>query len=169
MQTMKKPYFHAGDFSPCRSPGYLLRRVHNQLMRRAEQALSMEDLTFTQWVVLVQLRDGLAVTGADLCRNLNHDSGATTRLLDQLEARGFIERHRSSEDRRVAKLTLTSQGRAMTKLLTPRVVDFWNELMSDFTHTEISTLMVLLERLLGRLEQDDVPAKHETEKNKVAR
>jgi Transcriptional regulators len=165
---MKTPYFQASDFSPCNSPGALLRRVHGLVLRRADQILFGEDLTFTQWIVLVQLRDGVAKTGADLCRNLNHDSGATTRLLDQLEARGLIERHRSSEDRRVTKLTLTPQGRALAKTLTPRVVDFWNELMSDFTHAEIDTLMTLLRRLQDRLEEGEASSHAAKEKDKVS-
>jgi DNA-binding MarR family transcriptional regulator len=165
---MKTPYFEAGDFSPCNSPGALLRRVHGLVLRRADQILFGEDLTFTQWIVLVQLRDGVAKTGADLCRNLNHDSGATTRLLDQLEARSLIERHRSSEDRRVTKLTLTPQGRALAKTLTPRVVDFWNELMSDFTHAEIDTLITLLRRLQNRLEEGEASSHADKEKDKVS-
>ncbi|GAA0546461.1 DNA-binding MarR family transcriptional regulator [Rhizomicrobium palustre] len=152
---MKKPYFQLEDFAACSSPGYLLRRVHNAMLRRAEEIVSLEELTFTQWIVLMQLREGIASTGAEICRNLNHDSGATTRLLDTLETRGLIERHRSQEDRRVSKLTLTAKGRAMAKMLTPRVVDFWNEITRDFSHTEISTMLGLLERLLARLEGDE--------------
>lgn len=124
------------------------------MLRRIEQEIPIEDLTFTQWVVLIQLRDGLAETGADLCRNLCHDSGATTRLIDQLEARGLVERTRSTEDRRVAKLSLTLAGRQMAKKIAPQVVDFWNDILSDFTHAEIDTFISLLERLLIRLEQD---------------
>lgn len=164
---MKKPYFTIDDFEPCRSPGYLLRRVHNQLLRHAEQVVSMEELTFTQWVALVQLRDGAASTSADLSRNLNHDSGATTRLVDQLEKRGLVERHRSAEDRRVVKLALTAKGRAMAKMLTPRVADFWNDLMRDFSHTEISTLLDLLTRLLGRLDGEAVAIKSDADKKVV--
>lgn len=166
---MKTQYFQVGAFSPCNSPGALLRRVHSLALRRAERLLFEKDLTFTQWIVLVLLRDGVAKTGADLCRNLNHDSGATTRLLDQLVKRGLIERHRSSEDRRVSKLTLTPQGRALAKALTPRVVDFWNELMSDFTHNEITTLTTLLRRLQNRLEKDEVSSQVGKEKDKVGR
>jgi DNA-binding MarR family transcriptional regulator len=156
---MRKPYFRANDFAPCKSPGYLLRRTYNQMLKRAEQAISQDDLTFTQWLVLVQMREGLVKSGADICRVLSHDSGATTRLLDQLEERGYIERRRSTEDRRVATLVLTARGLAMTKVLTPRAVDFWNDVTSDFTHAEIDTLMNLLQRLLTKLEQGDAPAK----------
>lgn len=148
---MKKPYFQAGDFEPCRSPGYLIRRIYHLLMRQADHIV-FEDLTFTQWIVLAQLRDGSVTTGADICRNLNHDSGAVTRLLDQLEARGLVERHRIADDRRVAKLQLTAEGRALVKRLSPRVADLWNTLMSDFSHAEIATLMELLSRLHGRLD-----------------
>jgi len=164
---MKKPHFHVNDFTAGDSLGYLLRRTHNQMLRRAEQSIHLEDLTFTQWIVLVQMREGMVTTGADICRNLNHDSGATTRLLDQLEARGYIERHRCSQDRRISKLTLTPQGRAMAKALVPRVVDFWNDITDDFSHAEIVGLIDLLKRLLTALEREDAPTQQSAAKGKV--
>lgn len=163
---MKKANFNTADFDASRSPGYLIRRVHNAMLHQAEARVALEDLTFTQLIVLVQLRAGIASTGAEICRNLNHDSGATTRLLDSLEARGLIERHRCPDDRRVSKLALTAEGRTMAKMLTPRIAEFWNEIMRDFSQTEISTLIEFLQRLLTRLESDDLSTKPVSGKSK---
>lgn len=37
-----------------------------------------------QWVVRMHLRNGVAITVADLSRDLHHGSGAVTRFVDQL-------------------------------------------------------------------------------------
>jgi DNA-binding MarR family transcriptional regulator len=66
--------------------------------------LAEQGFTFTQWVVMMHLRDGLALNARELCVQLRHDSGAVTRVLDQLEARGLVQRERSLEDRREVKL-----------------------------------------------------------------
>ncbi len=77
------------------------------MQERIEGLFAEQGCTLQQWVVLMHLRDGLAITVADLCRDLHHNSGAMTRLIDQLESRNLIERRRNSEDRRVIELSLT--------------------------------------------------------------
>jgi DNA-binding MarR family transcriptional regulator len=103
-------------------------------------------------VVLMTLRDGIARTCADIARHMNHDSGATTRLVDQLEARGFVTRSRSTSDRRVVNLGLTAEGRSVARRLTPHIVEFWNEVLGSFSHEEASSLVALMKKLLLRLE-----------------
>jgi DNA-binding MarR family transcriptional regulator len=120
------------------------------------------ELTFTQWVTLMALRDEIVVTAAELARHLGHDTGATTRMIDQLEQRGFVTRTRSTEDRRVVKLALTPQGRAMAKALLPRIVDFWNDALDGFSLAEVDQMTNLLTRLVTRLEDipvEDAPKK----------
>lgn len=151
---MKKPYYHIDDYQMDNSIGYLLRQLLNQIIPRVEVLFAHEELTFTHWIVLKAIREDVATTCAELSRCLNYDSGAATRLIDHLETRGLVERHRSSEDRRVSNLALTAEGRATAKALTHRVVDYWNELLGDFTRPEIDTLIDLLSRLLTRVEQE---------------
>ncbi len=139
-----------------RSPGYMVRRLHNLLQERAEALFADAEITFTQWVALMGLRDGLVDTCAGIARHLNHDTGATTRLVDQLERRGLVTRSRSESDRRVVHLKLTPQGKALAKALAPRIVAFWNEMLADFPAADVSTLLDMLERLGDRVEAEPV-------------
>jgi len=70
------------------------------------------DLSPTQYNVLRILR-GAEPTGATCSqiadRMINHDPDIT-RLLDRLEARGFLTRDRSKEDRRVVRARISSAG-----------------------------------------------------------
>ena len=150
---MPKPYFRADNFNCHKSLGYLTRRVQNLTTPHAEVIFADEDLTFTQWISLMGLREGLATTSAELARHLNHDTGAVTRVVDQLEKRGLVERERSKSDRRVVHLKLTPQGRAVARMHIPPIVDFWNEVMGDFSAKETTQLLGLLSRLIQRLEE----------------
>lgn len=161
---MAKPFYRVETFQAQTSVGCLIRRLNNLMTPRAEARFADEELTFSHWVTLMCLRDGLAATCADIARHMNHDSGATTRLVDQLEKRGLLTRSRSKTDRRVVHLALTAEGKAMTKTLAPRTINFWNEMLDGFTTAEATILVDLLSRLLTRMEATPV----ETPKSKAA-
>jgi len=130
-----------------RSIGYLTRRASSLLLGRLEDVFAGHRMTFVQWAVLMLLRDGLVRTAADICRDLCYDSGALTRVLDQLEQRGLIDRRRCCQDRRTVELTLTEKGRDTAESVIPSVADSYNGALSQFTSEEAETLI----RLLGKL------------------
>lgn len=148
---MPKPFYDIDSFDGCKSIGYLIRRCHAKMMPQVEAQFADAELTFSQWVVLMSLRDKAADTCADIARNMNHDTGAVTRLIDQLEKRGLVARARSTADRRVVHLKLLPAGKAMAKALTPRIVDFWNRVLADFSTADAANLLDLLTRLDRRL------------------
>jgi|SRR6185312_12858808 len=134
------------------SIGYLLKRAHSQLADQLEPALEACGFTFTQWVVMMHLRDGLALNASVLCTQLRHDSGALTRIIDQLEARGLVSRERSRKDRREVKLQLTSTGRSTVEAAIPAVVERLNLALGGFSAAELEALTRLLTKLTGMLE-----------------
>ncbi len=150
---MGKPFYRQETFGARNSIGCLLRRLINVSTPRAEACFADEDLSFSHWVTLVCVRDGIAATCADISRHMNYDSGATTRIVDHLETRGFLTRNRSKTDRRVVHLSLTPEGEAMAAALSPRLMEFWNTAFDGFSHAEAATLIELLTRLLTRVEQ----------------
>jgi DNA-binding MarR family transcriptional regulator len=162
-------YFKVDNFDCRRAPGYLIRRLHNLVVPMAEDLFADAEITFTQWVILVALRDAIANTSADLARHMNHDTGAITRLVDQLESRDLLTRTRDKADRRVINLSLTAEGRAVAASLTPRLVDMWNGILEDFTRSEISTWIALTQRMLAAVESAPEERAKPVRKLKVAR
>ncbi|MEI9929534.1 MAG: MarR family transcriptional regulator [Rhizomicrobium sp.] len=149
---MAKPFYRVENFEARCSLGYLIRRLHNLIVPRAEAMFADADFTFSQWVVLMAVRDNIAVTCGEIARHMDHDTGAVTRLVDQLEKRGYLVRRRSTSDRRVVHIEITPSGRALAKSLMPRLIAFWNEVLDGFSHEEVSQLITLLTRLMVRLE-----------------
>ncbi len=166
-QPLAKALYRADSFDSQHSLGYLIRRLNVQLVPRAEALFGDTDLTFTQWCVLMALRDGIADTCGEISRHLGHDTGATTRLIDQMEERGLLARTRSTEDRRVVHLAITTAGKTLAKTLTPRIVDFWNETLVGFTAEEFSQLVSLMMRLANQVEAQ--PAPNAIGKSKIAK
>jgi DNA-binding MarR family transcriptional regulator len=142
------------------SVGYLVRRLYTLMLARFESALAQADFTLTQWIVLIQVHEGVARTASDIAHDLGHDTGALTRVVDQLEARGFLQRRRSAQDRRQVELRLTPAGHAIVKKLLPLVVDQTNQALTPLTREEFGQMQRMLVRLVEHAQatQANVPA-----------
>jgi DNA-binding MarR family transcriptional regulator len=102
--------------------------------------------------VLMMLRDGLALNPKDICLQFRYDSGALTRIIDQLVDRGLVERQRGDRDRRKVELQLTAAGRKAIDRVLPAVVEALNLALSVFTAAEVQELTRLLTKLTTHLQ-----------------
>jgi DNA-binding MarR family transcriptional regulator len=142
-------HYSAETYRAKSSVGYLVKRASALVIESVEPALAEHGFTFTQWVVMMYLRDGLAPNARDICVQLRHDSGAVTRVIDQLEARSLVQRERSLDDRREVKLHLTEAGHKMVESLIPLVVAKLNFVLRDFSSTEVADLTRLLTKFIA--------------------
>jgi DNA-binding MarR family transcriptional regulator len=148
---MSEQHYRAATYTARDSVGYLLRRVYSIMHERMEAALAGHEFTLMQWIVLLYLRDGIATTASDIAREFRHDSGALTRVIDQLQRRGLVSRRRSTSDRRVVDLALTAKGGHTIEGLLPVVVGQMNEALAPFTRVEFEQMRSLMERLVDHL------------------
>lgn len=147
-----QPYYDNATFRPQISLGYLLRRVYKLSLARLEDVV--DDVNMTQWIALAMISNGLATTCRDLSRDMGHNSGAMTRVIDQLEEAGLLNRVRDADDRRVSNLQLTEAGHAALTRNIPPIVDVWNDILRDMEHDEVTRLIASLTKLLAGLESD---------------
>ncbi|HEX4212839.1 MAG TPA: MarR family transcriptional regulator [Candidatus Dormibacteraeota bacterium] len=66
-------------------------------------------LTLAQLTVLRELRQG-PLSASRLARAVGRSSASVTRLLDRLEERGMVSRHRDGSDRRTVEVRLEEEG-----------------------------------------------------------
>jgi DNA-binding MarR family transcriptional regulator len=147
----------------------MVKRVHALMMDGLEPAFAEHGFSFMQWVVLMYLRDGIALNPKHICTEFRHDSGALTRVLDQMEKRGLLERRRSTEDRREVELHLTDAGRETVESLIPLVVGKLNGALQDFTKVEVTELARLLNKLILGMEHEIEITEAPTEASRDAR
>ena len=129
--------------------GYLIKQVHNSLTRTIDREMAPLDLTATQWRPMAMLAMGRAGTPAELARQAGVDTGAMTRTLDRLEAKGLLRRVRSQEDRRVVKLELTDMGRHTAHGIAPVIARVLNHHLRGFSTDEVSLLSHFLHRMIA--------------------
>jgi len=149
---MSEQHYHASTYKAQNSIGYLIKRSQSMMMDVLEQLFAERGFSFIHYVILSWLRDGIAVNPKDICLKYRHDSGALTRVIDQLEERGLLERVRRGNDRRKVDLELTDAGRKTVESLIPLVVDKLNLALVDFSRDEVTELKRLLIKLNTRLE-----------------
>jgi len=150
---MSRQHYLQKNFRMQDTIGYLLKHTFRAMSDCIHGKFASQGCSFQQWIVLMHLRDRTVRTVADLSRELLHDSGAMTRLIDQLEVRGWIERQRNREDRRVVELSLTSQGSAVAESLIPLAIGTLNSALEDFSREEVQQLQSMLRRLTARLQE----------------
>lgn len=153
-------FYRASQYGMKNSVGYLIKRTANLVQPQMESIFADQELTYSQWTVLMVLREFAGSTAADLARDICHDPGSLTRIIDDLEKRGLVTRQRSADDRRAVVLTLTPKGGVLLDAIIPRVVEFWNGLLGDFSQADVKLLIRLLGRLLDAAGgQRDKPAR----------
>jgi DNA-binding MarR family transcriptional regulator len=150
---MPTRHYTIESFAPRNSVGYLIKRCGLLMAAKAERAFESQPLSFTQWVVLMNLRERTApMSATELSCVMGHDMGALTRLVDTLEKAAFVRRQRSLRDRRAIELELTPAGRQQAEDSMPLMIELLNELLAPFSAAELSTLVGQLQSMLERLQ-----------------
>lgn len=97
-------------------------------------------LTKEQWTVLMQLwmKDG--ISQQVIADATGKDKPSMTRLLDNLERDGYIERRADAKDRRLNLIFLTKKGVEVEKQVMPVAEQVLTELTQGLTSQEIETV-----------------------------
>ena len=124
-----------------------LYAASKEVIRLYRPFLEKLDLTYTQYIAMMVLWENREVNVKKLGERLFLDSGTLTPVLKSLEAKGYLKRHRSSEDERVLLATVTDEGMRMREkaLAVPGEVASCVSLSVE----EAVTLKSILVKLLG--------------------
>jgi DNA-binding MarR family transcriptional regulator len=155
---MSKQHYQVSTYKAQLSIGYLVKRSHSLMLDIMEPVIEQRGFSFVQYVVMSALRDGIAMNPKMICTQFRHDSGALTRIIDQLAERGLLERVRRDRDRRKVELQLTPSGRETIESIIPLVVDKLNEVLTGFSKAEVQELLRLLVKLNTTLQEHVDPS-----------
>ena len=146
--------------SPQEEAALNIVRTSDQLQIRFARLLREYGLTSpTQYNILRILRGagekGLACREIG-CRLITRDPDIT-RLLDRLESRGLIARSRETQDRRVVKTRITTEGLRLSKELDQPVQDFHRRQFRHFPAKQLRQFLNLLDRARELVEEAHSP------------
>lgn len=86
---------------------------------------------------------------SDVSHRLNITTPSVTKLIQELEERGTLEKYQQKEDKRVTLVALTDFGRELQKRYVAEYHRAWSEQMQDVTEEEVKTVI----RVIARLEE----------------
>ncbi|TDD62912.1 MarR family transcriptional regulator [Kribbella antibiotica] len=98
-----------------------LKRIQRLLDEAMEPIYVDAPLTSAELDICIRLRHDTNPTIArQLADQMRHSRAAVSKTLNRLEARGFVKREPSPNDKRAALIRLTPEGEAVTDRLFPR-------------------------------------------------
>ncbi len=115
-------------------------------------------LTAPQLLILQAIRALGAVSISKLSSEVSLSQGTVTTIIDRLEARSLVTRHRSTQDKRVVHATLTLEGEAMVKEAPTPLQDMFSKRFEALESWEKSMIVAALQRVASMMNAEDIDA-----------
>jgi DNA-binding MarR family transcriptional regulator len=110
------------------------------------------EITPEQWMVLVRLWQHEPISQADLGDLTLRDRPTMTRILDGMDARGWIARVKDPSDARVRLVRLSAEGRALRKKMVPIAKAIVARAEAGIAEKDLVTTRETLRRIAANLE-----------------
>lgn len=129
------------------SLGFHFNVIFTNIKRLMEERLKEYNLTHLQFSILMNLHKNNVTTQKELLKYSYGDEASITRLVDRLEAKGYLNRVQSNEDKRKKMLTLTKEGKDLTEKLIICANEVNELLVKDLEKDESKELLNLLKKV----------------------
>jgi DNA-binding MarR family transcriptional regulator len=107
-------------------------------------------LTRAQWLLLTRLHRRPGASQSELAEMMEIEKPSAGRLIDRLEAKGWVTRKADAGDRRVNRVYLTSEAERVHKRIWRIAEATVNDALSDLSAKEAAQLGRLLGRVKSR-------------------
>ncbi|AKG67922.1 MULTISPECIES: transcriptional repressor MprA [Serratia] len=136
----------------------LCMHMQGKLLENRNKMLKAQGINETLFMALITLdaQENHSIQPSELSSALGSSRTNATRIADELEKRGWIERRESDHDRRCLHLHMTQAGEAFLEQLLPPQHKCLHFLWSTLNDEEQQQLEMLTRKLLTRLDQMEV-------------
>lgn len=115
-------------------------------------------LTAPQLLILQAIRGLGAVSISKLSNEISLSQATVTNIIDRLESRNLVARHRSTQDRRVVHTTLTEEGAAKVLEAPTPIQDTFSKRFAMIENWEKSMLVAALQRVATMMNAEEIDA-----------
>lgn len=133
-----------------RMAGHLIRRLHQQSMQvfQLHTQVAGFDLTSVQFAALDLIAQQPDLDQASLAAAISFDRATMGGVIDRLEAKGWVQRTISAQDRRARLLRLTPEGQKLLADVRPVVLSLQDDILEPLTPKERNQFMELARKAL---------------------
>jgi MarR family transcriptional regulator for hemolysin len=142
-----------------RNFGFILNDVARLLRTTYDRRMKALGLTRSQWWVLTHLYRNDGVTQSELAEILEVEKPTLGRLLDRLEANGWVQRKEHSEDRRAKRVFLTDEVAPAMNAMREAAAELRRDALAGLTTLQQSQFvdtLIAVKANLGGNENGDV-------------
>jgi len=134
-----------------RNFGFLLNDVARLLRTAYDRRIRKLGLTRAQWWVLTHLYRSNGVSQTELAETLEIEKPTLGRLLDRLEAKGWVRREHDASDRRVWRVHLTDEVEPALRTMRKIAAELRRDALTGINAAErerfVDTLLAIKENL----------------------
>jgi DNA-binding MarR family transcriptional regulator len=127
--------------------GFNIRRAQIALWRDFNRNVAEGDVRPGEFSALLLAQANPGIAQIDIANQLGIDKASVVTLIDRMEEFGWVERRRSTEDRRRQGIFLTTAGVKACRSLRKEMIDHERKFVDRYTDQELRTLIALLRRL----------------------
>ena len=131
--------------------GVVISDVARLLRTAFDRRVRALGLTRAQWLVLTRVHRRPGASQSELAEMMEVEKASAGRMLDRLEAKGWVERRALDGDRRVWRIYLTAEAERVHKRMWRVAEATIDDALADLTARESAQLMSLLKRVKGTL------------------
>ena len=127
--------------------GFNIRRAQIALWRDFNRNVAEGYVRPGVFSALLLARANPGIAQIEIANQLGIDKASVVSLIDRMEHAGWVERRRSTEDRRRQGIFLTGPGMKACRSLKKEMLDHERKFVSRYTEQELRLLISLLRRL----------------------
>jgi DNA-binding MarR family transcriptional regulator len=131
---------------------YLLNRAGARIATAFGEEVRPLGASLQIWRVLAALREWDGRRMGDLSETTSIEVSTLTRLVDNMEKGGLVERRRDAGDARAVALYVTAAGRRLTRRILPIAERYETVALKGFSAREAATLKKALQRLYDNMD-----------------
>jgi MarR family transcriptional regulator for hemolysin len=146
------------QFNPEEGIGFLLVDVSRLMRRDFDRRVRDLGLTQAQWRAIAHLARDEGINQTVLAERLEVQPITLARLVDRMEAAGWVKRRADPDDRRAMLLFLTPKAQPILKTMIGHAADALKDLMKGVSRSEHRTLIKALTRMKDNLTATDADA-----------
>jgi MarR family transcriptional regulator, transcriptional regulator for hemolysin len=138
--------------------GFLIHDAQRLLRKRFEARAATYGLSTAQWRLLVRLVKDEGSTQARLAEFLEIEPISVSRLVDRMEASGWVTRKQDAGDRRVRMIFPTEKSRNAFSAVKAIAGEIYEEALTGLSETERRALISGLVKLVENLGEGEAPS-----------
>ena len=139
-----------------RSLPMALLRAREAVMKKFSPALKEHGLSPQQWRVIRALVEEQALDATEISERCALLMPSLSRILQNLQKRGFVERKTARDDQRRSLISITPTGRQLFRTLSPINEARYAHITEKFGYGKLELLYELMDELVQKIDEEAI-------------